>query len=225
MRLHTTLLNSIVALSTSLSLDAQSLSPVIAYGSLETFNNLATADFTEFTSTSNWENSDIGNDSSRGQDDSVGGNDMAGPGNDTLRIRGANGEITFVPALTLVTDNRTSLTVELDYQGRANGNTLGLEYSALGDFTDTVTFGTIDNSAPNTTIALNQTYTATNGSGGITFTDTASIRIHVIGGTQATQNNNSGTFVDNISVTAIPEPSSAALLGLGGLALILHRRR
>jgi len=219
-KLHTTLLSSIVALSTGLSLNAA----VINYGSLETFNNLTPAEFTEFVSTSNWENTDIGNDTSRGQDDGVGGNDMAGTGNDTLRIRGANGEITFVPALTLVTDNAASLTVELDYQGRNNGNILGLEYSALGDFSDLVTFGAINNSAPNTTIVLAQTYTATNGSGGITFTDTASIRIHVVGGSTA---NPSGTFVDNISVTAtaIPEPSSAVLLGLTSLALILRRRR
>ncbi|WP_227021327.1 PEP-CTERM sorting domain-containing protein [Oceaniferula marina] len=32
-------------------------------------------------------------------------------------------------------------------------------------------------------------------------------------------------FVDNIGLTAVPEPSSAALLGLGGLALILRRRK
>ncbi len=32
-------------------------------------------------------------------------------------------------------------------------------------------------------------------------------------------------LLDNVSVTAVPEPSSAALLGLGGLALILRRRK
>ncbi|WP_435892613.1 PEP-CTERM sorting domain-containing protein [Oceaniferula spumae] len=37
----------------------------------------------------------------------------------------------------------------------------------------------------------------------------------------------SATFVDNVVLTgvAVPEPSSAALLGLGGLALILRRRK
>ena len=33
------------------------------------------------------------------------------------------------------------------------------------------------------------------------------------------------TSIDNFSLTAIPEPSSTALLGLGGLALMLRRRR
>ncbi|MCF7730783.1 MAG: PEP-CTERM sorting domain-containing protein [Akkermansiaceae bacterium] len=39
---------------------------------------------------------------------------------------------------------------------------------------------------------------------------------------------NQGRFageIDNLSVNLIPEPSSAALLGLGGLALVLRRRR
>ncbi|HCC20321.1 MAG TPA: hypothetical protein DEP88_03605 [Verrucomicrobiales bacterium] len=39
---------------------------------------------------------------------------------------------------------------------------------------------------------------------------------------------NSGNFegqIDNISVDAVPEPTTTALLGLGGLALILRRRK
>jgi len=34
-----------------------------------------------------------------------------------------------------------------------------------------------------------------------------------------------GSYISNITITAIPEPSSGALLGLGGLALALRRRR
>jgi hypothetical protein len=33
------------------------------------------------------------------------------------------------------------------------------------------------------------------------------------------------TLIDNISVVAVPEPSSMALLGLGGLALLARRRK
>ncbi|NWK54203.1 PEP-CTERM sorting domain-containing protein [Verrucomicrobiaceae bacterium N1E253] len=32
-------------------------------------------------------------------------------------------------------------------------------------------------------------------------------------------------FVDNVSLVAVPEPSSAALLGLGGAALLMRRRK
>lgn len=37
--------------------------------------------------------------------------------------------------------------------------------------------------------------------------------------------NHNQTIIDNVSVTAVPEPSSTALLGLGGIALILRRRK
>lgn len=36
---------------------------------------------------------------------------------------------------------------------------------------------------------------------------------------------NAGSGLDNVTVSIVPEPSSAALLGLGGLALILRRRK
>ncbi len=37
--------------------------------------------------------------------------------------------------------------------------------------------------------------------------------------------NDHGIAVDDVSITTVPEPSSAALLGLGGIALILRRRK
>ena len=37
--------------------------------------------------------------------------------------------------------------------------------------------------------------------------------------------NGNGSYISNITLTAVPEPSSAALLGLGGVALILRRRK
>ncbi|MCP5537858.1 MAG: PEP-CTERM sorting domain-containing protein [Akkermansiaceae bacterium] len=45
--------------------------------------------------------------------------------------------------------------------------------------------------------------------------------------TSIAQSGDRTTFIDNVSydVTEVPEPSSAALLGLGGLALILRRRK
>lgn len=36
---------------------------------------------------------------------------------------------------------------------------------------------------------------------------------------------NNGVTITQFTVTAVPEPSSAALLGLGGLALVLRRRK
>jgi len=57
------------------------------------------------------------------------------------------------------------------------------------------------------------TFTATEATGVLTFTDTSD-------GTTGID-----TGLDNISIVAVPEPSSAALLGLGGLAFMLRRRK
>ncbi|MBK1856433.1 PEP-CTERM sorting domain-containing protein [Verrucomicrobiaceae bacterium 5K15] len=57
------------------------------------------------------------------------------------------------------------------------------------------------------------TFTATDAEGVLTFTDASD-------GTSGID-----TGLDNISITAVPEPGSAALLGLGGLALLLRRRK
>ncbi|MEP4077258.1 PEP-CTERM sorting domain-containing protein [Haloferula sp.] len=56
---------------------------------------------------------------------------------------------------------------------------------------------------------------------GGTFADIAEIKVSSLGGA------NYGVYLDNIEVegTLVPEPSSIALLGLGGLALVLRRRK
>ena len=41
----------------------------------------------------------------------------------------------------------------------------------------------------------------------------------------ADNGDNNFATVDNVNLTAVPEPTSTALLGLGGLALILRRRK
>jgi hypothetical protein len=60
-----------------------------------------------------------------------------------------------------------------------------------------------------------------------TFTapTTGSYTLELFNANQTSDSNNKHTWVDNVSLTAVPEPSSATLLGLGGLALILRRRK
>ncbi len=64
--------------------------------------------------------------------------------------------------------------------------------------------------------ASNHSFTFTAG----TTTETLSIAYNHTNG-----NSNTGFNSTNFTVTPVPEPSSAALLGLGGLALILRRRK
>ena len=51
------------------------------------------------------------------------------------------------------------------------------------------------------------------------------LEIKVTGGHLDTSNNGTIANINGIQIVQVPEPSSAALLGLGGLALILRRRK
>lgn len=78
--------------------------------------------------------------------------------------------------------------------------------SGLGGLTQAATNNTWSSHAFN--------FTATGTSTTLTFTDDLQA-----GGAS------SDLLLDGVSVTAVPEPSSSALLGIGGLALILRRRK
>ncbi|MGJ8655808.1 MAG: PEP-CTERM sorting domain-containing protein [Akkermansiaceae bacterium] len=103
-------------------------------------------------------------------------------------------------------------TVSLDLHGGASagGNPLGTgtaTISALGSQQNITANGT--------DIAVTFTYNGTDDFVALTF---------------AQQNAPSGTEfgsadLDNLTVNTVPEPSSTALLGLGGLALIMRRRK
>ncbi|MEM9347238.1 MAG: PEP-CTERM sorting domain-containing protein [Planctomycetota bacterium] len=151
---------------------------------------------------------------------------LSGAGSTSVRVRKASPQIRLNDpdtALTLASDGITSLTLQMDYRGNTNGNTLAIEYSALGDFSDAFAFGTIDTSpstGTGTTLLLAQQFTVTDAQ--VTFTDTAALRIRGTGGSTA---NNSGTIIDNVLVSGVPEPGSLVLLTAGGLCVLRRRRQ
>jgi hypothetical protein len=134
--------------------------------------------------------------------------------------RSSNRLLTLDNPLALDSGGYTSFTVGLDYyyNNLSTSNGIRLEYSALGDFSDSQNVMTwASNAVPTNqwqygaTVVLNE--------GTYTFTDTAKIRFRSGGFANSTHG-----YLDNITITAVPEPSTTALLGLGGLALILRRR-
>ena len=73
----------------------------------------------------------------------------------------------------------------------------------------------------------NGTWTQYGTTAGAIPTNAASVFISANNSRTAGQTNSNDGYVDlvSFSTTQVPEPSSAALLGLGGLALILRRRK
>jgi len=148
----------------------------------------------------------------------------------------SNRNLTLTDAMTLTTDGVQSLDISFKTMvsglGTTFDHTAAVYYSALGDFTDLVQIATYNTSLvvdPGTALThltvVEDTWSTINlsiSSTDVTFTDTAKIRFNK----ERPNQTEHMVFYDDISVTGqIPEPSSTALLGLGGLALLLRRRK
>lgn len=122
----------------------------------------------------------------------------------------------------------TNFTISLDYGQRQNASDSNIRISLWNTTTDTELDG-FDQ------VITGATETWTAGSYNLSYDNTAQTTGDVLEfrvtnidadlGSNAWSNTAS---IDNVSITAsaaVPEPSSTALLGLGGIALILRRRK
>lgn len=169
-----------------------------------------------------------------------------------LGYLGSSGNDYFNAVISLENNTGSSITdLLVSYTGeqwRSGGNTsdnnniLSFSYQifspgggsvpASTDLTGWTAVNSLDFAAPQTGLAsgaldgnaaANQQGFVNVSLGGITLNDGDEIWLRWTGnnglGTDA------GLAIDDVSISAIPEPSSAALLGLGGLALMLRRRK
>ncbi|WP_435892612.1 PEP-CTERM sorting domain-containing protein [Oceaniferula spumae] len=144
----------------------------------------------------------------------------AGQGNDLAGAIAANDYFTFtVTAESGFILNLQNLT--LDVGRAANGAEDFYVFSDVDGFADGQQIGSaVDITTAGTSLPVDLSDSKYSGLSSIEF------RIYV--DDRASNNDtSSATFVDNVVLTgdAVPEPSSVALLGLGGLALILRRRK
>lgn len=151
-----------------------------------------------------------------------------------LRIDGnLNKHATMENAMKLLTDGVSSFFVSFSYllTGDINNNEGRIIYSSLGDFSDAVEIRTyvVTGSTRVNGSDLSQTAVAENTwnqasfsvtSSNVTFSDTAKIRFAQDGSGSIS----SGFYMDDIVISAIPEPCSMSLLALGGLAILRRRR-
>ena len=98
----------------------------------------------------------------------------------------------------------------------ANGNGLKIEV-----FNGSGLIGSTDFTAIDASLASSLDLGLSNGNFTYTGDGTGDVQIRITGLGGGVFNGS----IDNISVDAVPEPTTTALLGLGGLALILRRRK
>jgi len=146
-----------------------------------------------------------------------------------LRLRAATGAATLDSAMMLTTLNATSVTMSYDVDLDDNSAyQLEIQYSSDAAFSSPITLATlVSDGTDNGGWLTGESVTITDGVDGVVFSDDAYFMIRKTGAAAAV-NSAFHTF-DNIVITAevaaIPEPSSTALLGLGGLALLSRRKR
>ena len=203
---------------------------LVMVGFVTTFANAAILSFEDFEDSpvvvgapTDWQ--DDGNDNAR--TDVSGSDGIGGDAAKGARVRSSTGEMFLRIPLALASGGYDTLTITFDVKPHTSDYNSRLEYSALGNFTDSVLIvDVVGGTAPYNpldTWVLGDSHTITDGVGGIVFTDTANLRVYSDGG----GSNPTYNVFDDIEIkaeVAVPEPTSLALLSMGSLAMLVRRR-
>ncbi len=143
-------------------------------------------------------------------------------GTQSVRVRSSNGAMTLDSPLALASSGSTTVTISFNIKLDTDAvYTAGLYYSADAAFTSPVTVATWTSTGSATTWD-SESYTLTDGVGGVVFTDDAYFLIGKIA--NGSGSNPTYHAFDNIEISVVPEPSSLALLSIG-CGLFFVRRR
>ena len=106
------------------------------------------------------------------------------------------------------------------FDSGAGSNVAGFTNTDLGTPRHVVIDYLFDSFADGTALTLNATVDGT-----LVYSGSAGQWAGNGGALHMELETNSGELIDNLSISAVPEPATLALLGLGGFALILRRRK
>ncbi|WP_411847013.1 PEP-CTERM sorting domain-containing protein [Roseibacillus persicicus] len=162
--------------------------------------------------------------------DTINGNarwDQAGNGGGSgMRVRANTGAATLDSAMPLLTIGLPTVVMEFDINLDDNSQySLVIQYSADAAFTSPITLATYNsNGSDNGGFLENESVTITDGVAGVVFTDDAYFMIRRDPSDAIGNSNSTFHVFDNISITAVPEPSVGILFGLSSLGFLLRRR-
>ncbi|MFC5050440.1 PEP-CTERM sorting domain-containing protein [Rubritalea spongiae] len=147
-------------------------------------------------------------------------------------LGGSEAEFGFTTAgqsVDLSFDLSTSASYTLDsisFQHRANNSTNAFDSHNLSVSDGVTTLNLIINELTNPLNQWNEYSASLQGTAFETLDAGTTLTFTIrLAGKSSNGAGNSFSGIDDITVTKVPEPSSTALLGLGGLALVLRRRR
>ena len=163
---------------------------------------------------------------------------FASEGTRSMRIRGTSstsGEGT-AQNTEFVVSATVAFNLSFDWNARANWLTTDAIAYTLFTTSDntssgtitTIAEGSVDGNITNTAVTINESFTGIGTVAGASVGQQLWIEFaYDLSSYAVDKTTDANARVDNVVLTAIavPEPSSAALLGLGGLALILRRRK